>query len=130
MPRTFHVHAQAALMPELAALQQAIKALKFNLTVDEGYVPFETAGYLPCTLEGEDAGVDMRFERDVPGTDGRDALMKLKWSGDPREHLSALILAAAMVHAFGAQVLDPDKGVPVPEAELLKKAKALLEDSF
>ncbi len=130
MPRTFHIQSKADAMPDRDLLQSAIKALKFKLTLDEAYAPFETAGYLPCTLEGEDAGVDMRFERDVPGAEGRDALMRLKWGGDPREHLSALIIAAAMTQAASAEVIDPDKGVTIEQAELLKQARELLEDRF
>jgi hypothetical protein len=48
-------------VPARAALQAAIKELKLPLALDDGYVPFETSGYLPCTLDGEDAGFDLRF---------------------------------------------------------------------
>ena len=130
MPRTFHVHAAASAMPELAALQAAIRQLRFKLTLDEAYAPFETQGYLPCTLEGEDAGVDMRFARDIADHGERDALMTLKWGGDPREELSALIIAAAMAESFGAEVTDPDKAGPIPASGLLRQARSLLEDSF
>jgi hypothetical protein len=127
MPRTFLILAPE--MPDRAALQAAIQSLKFKLTLDDGYAPFETAGYLPCTVEGEDAGVDMRFEAAAAEAQGR-ACMRLKWSGDPREALSACIIAAAMVSGFGAEVQDPDKGEVVPAEALLKKAKTLLADSF
>lgn len=130
MPRTFHVHVLPDAMPDLHGLQAAIKQLKFKLTLDEAYAPFETQGYLPCTLEGEDAGVDMRFARDVPGQGERTSVMTLKWGGDPREHLSALVIAAAMASSFGAEVVDPDAATVVPSTALIKQARALLEDHF
>ncbi len=49
-------------VPTRAALQKAIDGLKFKLTLDNSYVPFQTSGYLPCTLDGEDAGFDIRFQ--------------------------------------------------------------------
>lgn len=130
MPRTFHILAAAASMPDLSMLQAAIKSLKFKLTLDEAYQPFETQGYLPCTVEGEDAGVDMRFESGIQGQGARDARMTLKWSGDPREHLSALVIAAAMATSFDALVLDPDKEAELSTASLLKQARAIQEESF
>lgn len=130
MPRTLHVHAPPDAMPDLSGLQAAIKQLKFKLTLDEAYVPFETQGYLPCTLEGEDAGVDMRFTRDMPAQAVRTSVMTLKWGGDPREQVSALIIAAAMATSFDAEVRDPDTATVLPSAALIKQAKALLEDQF
>lgn len=127
MPRTYLVH--ATTMPDRDALQGAINALKFKLTLDHGYAPFVTTGYLPCTVEGEDAGVDLRF--DAASADGsQPACMRVKWGGDPREALCACIIAAAMASGFAAQVSDPDKDEAVAVEALLKKARALLEDSF
>jgi hypothetical protein len=49
-------------VPARKALQEAVDQLGFKVMLDESYVPFKTAGYLPCTLDGEDAGFDMRFQ--------------------------------------------------------------------
>ncbi|MBZ0091287.1 MAG: hypothetical protein K8F27_03580 [Sulfuricellaceae bacterium] len=59
-------HSQTAFMqrnqvPARQALQEAIESLRFKLTIDESYVPFEFAGYIPCTLDGEDAGFEIKF---------------------------------------------------------------------
>jgi len=138
--RTLHAYLIDEHMPARADLQAAIKRLGFKLTLDEAYEPCETQGYLPCTVEGEDAGVDMRFERDVDLPDAahalaaergcKYALMRLRWSGDAREHLSALIIAVALAQAFDALLIDPDKGTQAVPATLLKQARSLQEESF
>lgn len=140
MARTFHVYVDPAVLPDRAALQAAIKGLGFRLTLDEAYAPFEVAGYLPCTLEGEDAGVDMRFERDAGLPDSvaaqqleqaaRRAVMRLRWGGDPREQLSALIVAGALAQDFDALVIDPDKGTLLGAAALLRQARELVDEQF
>ncbi len=140
MARKLWLCFEAAQAPALNALQAQIRALGFKLTVDEGYAPFETAGYLPCTLEGEDAGVDLRFEADAPLPDAaaaleaergaRRAVARLSWGGDPREELSALVLAMAFAQLAQGLIVDPDKGQVVLPDVLMNKARALLADSF
>jgi len=140
MARKLWLCLEATQAPALNALQAQIKAFGFKLTVDEGYAPFETSGYLPCTLEGEDAGVDLRFERDAPLPDAaqaleaergaRRAVAKLAWTGDPREELSALVLALAFAQLTQCMIVDPDKCQLVLTEALMKKARALLADSF
>lgn len=100
-------------VPDRQALQEEIKRLKFRLSIDESWVPFECSGYIPCTLDGEDAGFDVRFEdgssrlpdslSDEAGK--RDAALVLKWGGDPRERASALIVCAALSQGFDALIL-------------------------
>ena len=80
-------------VPDRQRLQEAVKQLRFKLTIDEAYVPFECSGYLPCTLDGEDAGCDIRFGDATACAadaayvqaqrDGRDTAMLFRWSGDP-----------------------------------------------
>ncbi|MGJ4952001.1 hypothetical protein [Bradyrhizobium sp. HKCCYLS20291] len=61
MARVLTAYLKRTEVPTRTALQQAIAGLPFPLTLDDGYVPLETSGYLPCTLDGEDAGFDLRF---------------------------------------------------------------------
>jgi hypothetical protein len=118
-------------VPARPALQQAIDQLGFKVTLDESYAPFKTAGYLPCTLDGEDAGFDMRFEdvaANLPpalasGVDGRDTAIGFRWAGDPREELAALTVCAALVKQFGAVVHEPDKDKLLSFDQLMAKAK-------
>lgn len=130
MARTFHVYLEPARVPARADWQAVIKKLGFSLMLDDAYAAFETRGYLPCTLEGEDAGVDLRFESDVPGHGARTALLKLRWGGDVREQLSALILAGSLADGFDALVIEPDAGAEQAAAELLKRAKKLRGENF
>ena len=79
-------------VPARKPLQAAIYQLGFKVVLDNSYEPFETKGYLPCTLDGEDAGFDLRFQHVEEGISsnlasaigGRDAAMKFRWAGDPR----------------------------------------------
>lgn len=125
-------------VPDRAALQAAIDAFKIKLVLDDGYAPFETSGYLPCTLHGEDAGFTIRF-RDADGDagkfpalaaalGGRDVAVDIKWSGDIREEVSALAVCAALGGSFGAVLHDPDKDAVTEASKLLSRAKAGAEE--
>lgn len=118
-------------VPQRPALQAAIDALGFKLTLDEAYAPFETAGYLPCTLDGEDAGFDIRFQ-DVAANlspalkaaiADRDAAVGFRWSGDPREQLAALSVCAALAGQFGAVVHEPDTDTLLSFEQLMAKVR-------
>lgn len=129
MARNLTAHLRHADVPARAALQNAIDGLKFALSVDDTYVPFETSGYLPCTLNGEDAGFDLRF-RSTTGSNtdiaDRDTAMSFKWGGDALEEASALIVCAALVKQFDALVQD-DGNVPLSFDQLLAKARAIAD---
>lgn len=104
MAHKYIAYIESSKVPDLAALQAAIKALGFKLTIDEAYVPLKFSGYLPCTLDGEDAGFTLKFDSsDMPG---KDTAVTLQSGGDPREDVTVLIIAATMASAFGASVQD------------------------
>lgn len=124
MARSFTVLIHQADFPLRAALQAAIKDLNFNLTVEDDYVPFVSSGYLPCTLEGEDAGLMIRFFKHEPPTDKDDSI-SLQWSGDPREKVTVLIIASALASQFNANVLD-ENSAPVSASALFSMAKQAL----
>ncbi len=133
MPRTQTVFLDRKDAPSRKDLQQAIDGLKFKLALDDSYAPFKISGYLPCTLEGEDAGFDMRFqevEADLsrfPALQAeigaRDAAIVFKWSGDIREFASAMIVGAALARNFGAIVHDPDADSLQSAEDLIEKAR-------
>ncbi len=139
-PRVLLAFLPESGVPDRAALQAAIKPLGFDFVVDPAWVPFAAPDYLPCTLEGEDAGVYVRFERDAPlpppaaaleaQRGARRALVQLRWSGDPREQLAAVLLAAALTESFDAMVLEPEQGRLRSIVELLAQARALRESAF
>lgn len=138
MARRHVLYIARANLPDRAAHQALIDGYKIKLTIDEGYAPFETEGYLPCTLEGEDAGFDIRFaQRDAsaplpPALAGeigaRDVSIAVKWTSDPREKIAAFVFGAALAGAFGAIVHDPDAEALISEATLLKQARSALEE--
>ena len=105
MARSYTAFLNQDQIPDLDALQSAIRSLGFKLAVDEAYAPLQCSGYLPCTLDGEDAGVTIRFNesREIAG---KNTAITLQWSGDPREQVSATIIAAALAHGFAATVHD------------------------
>jgi len=118
-------------VPARDLLQAAIRQLGFKLALDDSYEPFETKGYLPCTLDGEDAGFDLRFQHVEEGVSsnlasaigGRDTAMKFRWAGDPREQLAALAVCAALADKFGAIVHEPTGDRLLTLDELLEKAR-------
>lgn len=133
MARALTAYLTRADVPARPALQQAIARLPFALTLDDGYVPFESTGYLPCTLDGEDAGFDLRFKDafeagDHPARSGevgnRDVAILFTWGGDPREEAAALAVCAALATTFGAIVLRD--GTPLSSDHMLAQAKGAL----
>lgn len=132
MPRSQTAFLNRKDVPTREALQKAIEGLKFKLTLDDSYVPFKTSGYLPCTLDGEDAGFDIRFQEvDVQAQSpalqsqigGRDTAIAFRWSGDVRELASAMIVCAALATSAGAIVHDPDGDVVYDPQQLIAKAR-------
>lgn len=132
MARALTVYLERDAVPTRKALQQAIDALNLPLKLDDDYVPFETAGYLPCTLDGEDAGFDLRFKTlpaDLADSSSlkasigrRDTVIALKWNSDPREEGAALIYCAALAGSFGALVHDADSDALLSCNQLVARA--------
>jgi len=120
-------------VPSRQSLQQAIDGLKFKLVLDDGYAPFKSSGYLPCTWDGEDAGFDLKFQEVDKATQSekvqavlgdRDVAIALRWGGDPREMVSALVVSAALAKNFDALVHDPDHDQLYSADDLVGKARA------
>jgi hypothetical protein len=131
MARSQTVYMNRKDIPARADLQKAVNQLGFKVTLDHAYTPFNTSGYLPCTLDGEDAGFNMRFEEvaaNLPpalasGIEGRDTAIPLSWAGDPREELAALSVCAALVKQFSAIVHEPDDDKLLSFDQLMAKVK-------
>jgi len=129
MAKSYIAYLERNRVPDRQALQAALKALRFPLTVDDA---------LPCTLDGEDAGVDILFSDSATQLAGhpqlqaavgaRDTAIMLRWGGDPRERTSALMLAAALAHSFDAQVQrQQDDTMLAPEALLIEARQRFSE---
>jgi hypothetical protein len=132
MPRAQSAFLNRKDVPARKDLQKAIDGLKFKVTLDDGYAPFKSQGYLPCTLDGEDAGFNIKFQdvaADAAPTNlksvlgDRDVEIAVKWSGDVREYIAAMAVCAALVNNFGAIVHDPDGDKVYASDEFLNKAR-------
>jgi hypothetical protein len=115
-------------IPERAALQASIKALGFKLTLEDDYVSFASSTYLPCTLDGEDAGFTMRFIDSQIVTE-KDAGIVLKSGGDPREEVTVLMIAATLASSFNAVVHDKNNTKITTEVLITSARKSLRLDS-
>ena len=140
MARQLNAYLHPDQVPDHATLQAAVKGLGFGIVFDAPWVPFETTGYFPCTAQGEDAGMDLRFQADGPWPEtaaanaaaqgARSVLVRLRWSGDKREELCATALAAALVGSCDAVVLEPERGVRKSLSGLKAHARELHEGTF
>lgn len=138
MARALTVYLLRSQVPDRAALQPAVDALKLKLTLDDGYVPMESSGYLPCTLDGEDAGFTIRFhdvDADLAALpnlkaalEGRDVAVDFKWSGDAREKVAALGVCAALAKSFGAVVHDLAGDKMLSAEKLISQVREELEN--
>lgn len=118
MARKYIVSIQTDTVPDQNALQSAIKSLGFRLVLDDEYAPLTFSGYLPCTLDGEDAGCTLKFDNSETAT----TTILLHSGGDPREDITVLIIAAALASTFAASVQD-GKQQPVSAETLQKTAR-------
>lgn len=138
MARTLNAWLASDRLPDRTTLQAALKRLGFGFKLDGDFSATAMQGYLPCTLEGEDAGLYVQSESGAAlppelaaaPSDPQRLLLKLRWGGDVREHLSALLVAVALARDFGALLLDPDSGAALADDALLKQAKRLHAENF
>ncbi len=134
MAKSLTVFLTRAQVPARNDLQNAIKDLRFRLALDDAYAPFDRSGYVPCTLDGEDAGIDIRFADSRAQLSDQPALqeqagdhavaMLLRAGGDPREETSMLILAAVLAARFDGLVLRPGGDTFVSAEPLSQEARS------
>lgn len=131
MAEAYTVLTARSLVPTLSELHGVLKSLKFKLTVDEAYTPFETSGYLPCTINGEDGGINIAFDSaaDVladPSVanlpEAIDTAIRLKSGGDPREDVCVLMIAAALAQSNSTVAFGPSRS-PVSAGQLVTDAR-------
>jgi hypothetical protein len=125
-------------VPDRAKLEEAIRALGFDLTIDEFYRPFDCSGFLPCVLKGKKSGFEIYFEspdealqsfprlKDEIGS--RDCAISFRWGGNMAECACVIIVSAALAKNFGAVVHYQDDDLLSSAEELLEEANAVLKD--
>lgn len=117
-------------VPDRAQLLALIRAAGFRrLDIDPAWQPFAPPAYVPCTLEGEDAGFDLRFDTPdgAPVGTRHDTRITLRWSGDPREEAAATIVCAVLAAGAGARV---HTGLPAQARsaeQLAARARSLVQ---
>lgn len=134
---------QSALMhrdmvPTHSELQAAIDGSGFDLKLDSFYVPFESSGFHPCILNGEESGFEVYWqpitdilsawpELEAP-TGSRDTSLTFIWHGDMSECACVLIVSAALAKAFDAVVFYQDDAILYTTDQLIEEANAVLGD--
>jgi hypothetical protein len=123
-------------VPQRDALQAAIDALGFDCKLDAFYVPFQASGFLPCTLNGNNAGFEIYFEPVtellaqfpslVPTIGSRDAAITFRWGGDMAECACVLIVSAALAKSFSAVVHYQDDDLLYSADQLVQDASSAL----
>ncbi len=98
-------------VPTREGLQQAIDRAGFNLQLDANYQPRTSVGFVPCTLNGQKAGVEMYFNdsnefmdsfRELAGD--RDCCISFRWGENIEECACAMIASYALADSFDAVV--------------------------
>lgn len=138
MARLLHAYLAPDRLPDRAALQAALVAQKLGVKIDGDWPPSAAASYLPFTLQGEDAGVYIGLQTGATLPDtalaaepaGRSLCLSLRWGGDVREQIAALVVATALAEACGALVIDPETGATQGLSALQAKARTLVEENF
>lgn len=117
MSRICRILIPADAMPSPATLQAGLKSLGFKLNL-EGLDLAGASGFQGCVLDGEDAGFSVTQEGDG---------LSLRWSGDPREHCAALMVAAAL-QMLGDAEISLGGGAPLDADALQSRLREVLEE--
>jgi hypothetical protein len=112
---------RSSSMPTRDELQQAIDRAGFDLKLDADYQPRTNVGFVPCTLNGKEAGVEMYFDDSKELLDSfreiaedRDCCISFRWGGGMQECACAMIVSFALAESFDAIVSY--EGEPPPES--------------
>jgi hypothetical protein len=94
--------------------QAAINQSGFDMQLSESFEVFEHTGYLPCTLLGEPAGFELRYDhaRDIFDDEEQLALMAgdrdycitMSWGGSMRDCVAVMIASLALAQHFDANI--------------------------
>ncbi|PLK47785.1 hypothetical protein [Uliginosibacterium sp. TH139] len=115
MSRTCRI--RLASVPTPAELQSGLKVLGYKLNL-EGLDLASASGFQGCVLDGEDAGFSVTQEGDG---------LSLRWTGDPREHCAALMVASALQKLSEAEICL-GSGAPLSAATLHSRVLELLDE--
>jgi hypothetical protein len=125
-----------ASVPQLNALQDAVDSLGFDYKLDGSYMPFTSAGFLACLLNGRKSGFEIYFDqagellRNFPdlakAVGKRDIAITFRWGGDMAECASVMIVSAALAKSFDAIVHYQNDDIVYSAEQLVEQARAAL----
>jgi hypothetical protein len=125
-------------VPDKAQLEAAVRALGFDLAIDDFYRPFDCSGYLPCILNGKESGFEIYFDspdeilqafphlKNEIGS--RNCAITFRWGGNMAECTCVLMVSAALAKSFGAVVHYQEDDRLYSYEQLIEEAKSALQD--
>ena len=98
-------------VPNREAWQNAITKHGFEFELDSKLTPFEDSGFLPCQLQGRDAGFEIYYDDSTDILDtyaylrqDRNSCIMFVWGGSMTECASVMIASYVLAKEFGAIV--------------------------
>lgn len=124
-------------VPTREEWQAAINDCGFSFQLDPELKVFEHCGFLPCILEGEEAGVEVYYDGSPDLLEefsdiapGQDYCISFRWGGSMMACASAMILSYTLAARFGAIVSyegeEPNEDLDL----LLEETKACIQDGL
>lgn len=98
-------------VPSRSDWQASIDKLNLQFELDPELKPFEDSGFLPCKLQGHEAGFEIYYTDDPDLlkdlshiADHKDYCISFRWGGSMVECASVMIASYALAETFGAVV--------------------------
>ena len=123
-------------VPDRVKLEESIRALGFDLAIDEFYRPFECSGFLPCVLNGKESGFEIYFDSPEEALEAfphlaeevgaRDCKITFRVGGDMVECACMLIVCAGLATSFAAVIHYDADDIVYSADELIREAKSAL----
>lgn len=126
---------KSTAVPTRDQLQQAIDRTGFNLKLDPEYEPRANVGYVPCSLNGIDTGVEMYFDdsdeliesfRDL--VEDRDCCISFRWGDDMLECACAMVVSYALAESFGS-IVSYEGEPPTELQKFREEAESVVSDA-
>jgi hypothetical protein len=118
------VYLQHSSMPTPAGWQQAIRDAGFPVDLDTDFDPDTLGGFLPCKLQGAEAGFEYYARRlspaeaeEVGAPVGADFSVVLNTHSDLRDFACSAVAAGALAWASGGQLVNPQSGESFASAD-------------
>lgn len=113
-------------LPNRNDWQSAIESCGFDFVLNSEFNPVSDSGFLPCKLNGKDAGVELYFD-DSEETLGQflelagdnDCCILFRWGGSMAECATAMIMSYALAKSYNA-IISFEGEEPTTDLNTLK----------